>query len=103
MLWRGGADPGDPHDRDGGVLELGADGVPEMLDLVARTRPGPFRPRTRVMGTYLGIRENGRLVAMAGERPFLHVAEQNTGAIALYERLGFEVRKRVTFRGFRTP
>ncbi|WP_433245404.1 GNAT family N-acetyltransferase [Actinomadura nitritigenes] len=144
MLWRGGADPGDPRDRDGGVVELGADGVPEMLDLVARTRPGPFRPRTREMGTYLGIRENGRLVAMAGERlrppgwteisavctapeargrghaarlvralaarveargerPFLHVAEQNTGAIALYERLGFEVRKRVTFRGFRVP
>ncbi len=37
------------------------------------------------------------------ERPFLHVAETNTAAIALYERLGFERRKAVTFRGFRTP
>ncbi|MER6138760.1 GNAT family N-acetyltransferase [Streptomyces sparsogenes] len=37
------------------------------------------------------------------ERPFLHVAEANTGAITLYERLGFESRKHVTFRGFRTP
>jgi ribosomal protein S18 acetylase RimI-like enzyme len=42
--------------------------VPEMLDLVARTRPGPFGPRTRELGTYLGIRREGALVAMAGER-----------------------------------
>jgi ribosomal protein S18 acetylase RimI-like enzyme len=42
--------------------------VPEMLDLVARTRPGPFRNRTIELGSYLGIRHEGRLVAMAGER-----------------------------------
>jgi GNAT superfamily N-acetyltransferase len=42
--------------------------VPEMLDLVARTEPGPFRKRTIELGTYLGIRREGRLVAMAGER-----------------------------------
>ncbi|MGW4485845.1 GNAT family N-acetyltransferase [Amycolatopsis sp. NPDC004368] len=42
--------------------------VPEMLDLVARTRPGPFLPRTLSLGTYLGIRRAGALVAMAGER-----------------------------------
>lgn len=38
-----------------------------------------------------------------GERPFLHVAETNTAAIALYERLGLESRTHVTFRGFRMP
>lgn len=50
------------------VVELGAADVPAMLDLVARTEPGPFWPRTRELGTYLGVREGGVLVAMAGER-----------------------------------
>jgi predicted GNAT family acetyltransferase len=39
-----------------------------MRDLVARTRPGPFLPRTIATGTYLGVVEDGALVAMAGER-----------------------------------
>jgi ribosomal protein S18 acetylase RimI-like enzyme len=47
---------------------LGLDDLPDMLDLIARTRPGPFLPRTIEMGRYLGIRRNGALVAMAGER-----------------------------------
>ncbi|WP_327358547.1 GNAT family N-acetyltransferase [Streptomyces sp. NBC_01304] len=51
---------------------LGAADVPEMLDLVERTRPGPFLPRTVELGTYLGVRRDGKLVAMAGER--LHPA-----------------------------
>jgi ribosomal protein S18 acetylase RimI-like enzyme len=47
---------------------LTAGDVPEMLDLAARTGPGPLRPRTIELGAYLGIRDGGRLVAMAGER-----------------------------------
>jgi ribosomal protein S18 acetylase RimI-like enzyme len=47
---------------------LGRAHVPEMLDLTARTKPGPFLPRTYELGTYLGIRRGGKLVAMAGER-----------------------------------
>ena len=39
-----------------------------MLDLAQRTEPGPFRARTVELGTYVGIRRGGRLVAMAGER-----------------------------------
>jgi ribosomal protein S18 acetylase RimI-like enzyme len=42
--------------------------VPEMLALIDRTKPGPFLPRTIELGTYLGIRRGGELVAMAGER-----------------------------------
>ncbi|MGH3252391.1 MAG: GNAT family N-acetyltransferase [Trebonia sp.] len=47
---------------------LGRADVPDMLDLTARTEPGPFLPRTFELGTYLGIRRYGKLVAMAGER-----------------------------------
>jgi ribosomal protein S18 acetylase RimI-like enzyme len=47
---------------------LGPADVPEMLELAARTRPGPFLPRTIEFGGYLGIRRGGSLVAMAGER-----------------------------------
>jgi ribosomal protein S18 acetylase RimI-like enzyme len=50
------------------AVPLGPADVPEMLDLVARTRPGPFLPRTVEFGGYLGIRRAGALVAMAGER-----------------------------------
>ncbi|MCX5373979.1 GNAT family N-acetyltransferase [Streptomyces sp. NBC_00103] len=50
------------------AVHLGPDDVPEILDLVARTRPGPFLRRTVALGTYLGIRHRGRLIAMAGER-----------------------------------
>ncbi|MFB7270117.1 GNAT family N-acetyltransferase [Streptomyces sp. NPDC056244] len=50
------------------AVRLGPADVPEMLDLVERTQPGPFMSRTVEMGTYLGIRRGGALVAMAGER-----------------------------------
>lgn len=45
--------------------------VPEILALIGRTEPGPYLPRTIEMGSYLGIRRDGWLIAMAGER--LHV------------------------------
>ena len=50
------------------VVRLGPADVPEMLALTARTKPGPFLPRTQELGVYLGIRRGGALVAMAGER-----------------------------------
>jgi ribosomal protein S18 acetylase RimI-like enzyme len=53
---------------DAEAVRLTADDVPEMLALVERTRPGPFLPRTIDLGTYLGVRDGGVLVAMAGER-----------------------------------
>lgn len=116
------------------IVELGEPDSPEMIALAARTKPGPFSSRTRELGRYFGIRQEGKLVAMAGERlkvpgytevsavcthpdhtgkgyaaelmaivmrgirqraetPFLHAREDNTRAIALYERLGFRKRK----------
>ncbi|MCM1975832.1 MULTISPECIES: GNAT family N-acetyltransferase [unclassified Streptomyces] len=126
------------------AVRLGPADVPEMLDLVARTRPGPFLPRTLELGIYLGIRRGGALVAMAGERvrppgwseisavctdpsvrgqglarrlvlavahgirergerPFLHTGADNTGAIKLYESLGFRHRRELLFLGTRVP
>jgi ribosomal protein S18 acetylase RimI-like enzyme len=50
------------------AIPLGAADVPEMLGLVAQTEPGPFLTRTVELGNYLGVRRDGALVAMAGER-----------------------------------
>jgi ribosomal protein S18 acetylase RimI-like enzyme len=53
---------------DGEAVPLGPADAAEMLALVAATQPGPFELRTVELGGYLGIRRDGRLVAMAGER-----------------------------------
>lgn len=50
------------------IVELGDGDSPEMLELTALTKPGPFGPRTHELGYYVGIRDQGKLVAMAGER-----------------------------------
>jgi predicted GNAT family acetyltransferase len=47
---------------------LGPDDVDEMMALIAATDPGPFERRTVELGGYLGVRAEGKLVAMAGER-----------------------------------
>jgi predicted GNAT family acetyltransferase len=45
--------------------------APEMLALARLTEPGPFLARTHTMGRFLGVRIDGRLAAMAGERMHL--------------------------------
>ncbi|MGO2751988.1 MAG: GNAT family N-acetyltransferase [Pseudoclavibacter sp.] len=126
------------------AVELGAEDADEMLALVERNQPGPFLPRTYVLGRYVGIKREGRLVAMAGERlhpagwteisavatdadyrrqglasrlvldvafhiqergdrALMHAAAENTGAIAAYEKLGFELRRTTTFRSVVVP
>jgi GNAT superfamily N-acetyltransferase len=50
------------------IVELSDVDSPDMLELTALTKPGPFGKRTHELGTYLGIRREGKLVAMAGER-----------------------------------
>jgi ribosomal protein S18 acetylase RimI-like enzyme len=57
---------GSIDDRD--VIRLGSADTQDMLNLVEKTKPGPFARRTREMGNYIGIRDQGRLIAMAGER-----------------------------------
>ncbi|MGD2131948.1 MAG: GNAT family N-acetyltransferase [Maricaulaceae bacterium] len=57
-----------PHCATDDVLALTDADAPEMLSLATLTEPGPFLPRTHVMGTFRGVRIDGRLAAMAGER-----------------------------------
>ena len=42
--------------------------IPQMLDLTALTKPGPFRERTIDFGHYQGIFDGEQLVAMTGQR-----------------------------------
>ena len=116
------------HDRD----------EEQMTALVNLVHPGYYKPGTRLMGDYYGIKNNNQLVAMAGERirmegfteisavvthpeftgrkyaqqlvahiikknlaagniSFLHTAATNERAIKIYEYLGFQKRKIITF------
>ncbi len=116
-----------------GIEPLSCENAAEMVELTSIAFPGFFRRRTCEMGSYYGIRDGGRLVAMCGERmnigefheisglctlpeyrgrglaamlmvhlmrehraaglrSYLHVSVGNDNAIALYERMGFELR-----------
>ena len=120
------------------ILALDDSDAPAMRALAELTEPGPFFARTHQLGRFVGVRENGVLVAMAGERmrlpgyrevsavcthpdhrgrglaaaltrhvarrildegevPFLHAFQSNAGAIALYQALGFGVRRSLVF------
>jgi predicted GNAT family acetyltransferase len=50
------------------IQPLGPADAAEMRALAEFTQPGPFHARTHEMGDFVGVRENGRLIAMAGER-----------------------------------
>lgn len=119
-------------------VTLGDADAAEMLALATLTQPGPFFSETHRMGHFIGVREGGQLVAMAGQRmrvpgftevsgvcthpgsrgrgyagklmrvlidrivgegdaAFLHVYPDNSGAIGLYETLGFRFRAQLTF------
>lgn len=107
---------------------------PKMVALATLTEPGPFRDDTAKLGEFLGIRVDGRIAAMAGQRlsptgftevsavcthpdfrgrgyaqalvaavarsihaqgrtPFLTSLEANTGAVRVYQQVGFVVRR----------
>ena len=51
------------------MVPLGPADAAEMVALAKLTEPGPFAARTPELGGFLGVRDDdGRLVAMAGER-----------------------------------
>ena len=59
---------GDAPAMPEGLARLGPADAASMLALAEATRPGPFGLRTGELGVFLGIREGGRVIAMAGQR-----------------------------------
>ena len=53
---------------DPAILTLDNRDAADMRALAELTQPGPFHARTHTLGDFVGIRECGRLIAMAGER-----------------------------------
>lgn len=124
-----------PQADDADIVALDERDRAEMAALALAMQPGPWAARTADLGPFHGIRRDGRLAAMAGERmrpapglgevsgvctwpefqgqglarrlirrvlagqhrrgdlPFLHSYAGNAHAIALYESLGFRVRR----------
>lgn len=50
------------------VIALGEEDAAEMLALARLTRPGPFTVATHRLAPFIGVKREGQLVAMAGER-----------------------------------
>jgi ribosomal protein S18 acetylase RimI-like enzyme len=116
------------------IVRLAPTDMPEMVSLAKLTEPGPFSSETAILGEFFGVRIEGKLIAMAGQRfkpegfvemsavcthpdyrgrglarelvckvtseirsdgsvPFLTCMKSNTGAIKLYETLGFSYRR----------
>jgi predicted GNAT family acetyltransferase len=135
-----------PFERieDPRIEKLGEKDAEDMLELATLTKPGPFTLRAQALGTFWGIRLDGRLVAMAGQRMrqlgfaelsglcthpdfqgkgfgklmfkfvageisarneavYLHAYKTNTGAISLYQSLGFSVRQDMQMRVVKRP
>jgi ribosomal protein S18 acetylase RimI-like enzyme len=63
--------------EDGEIVSLGESEAAEMAALAIATEPGPWASQTWRYGQFYGIRINGRLAAMAGERmrPAAELAE----------------------------
>ncbi len=57
-----------PEVEDPLIGQLGEVDAADMLELATLTKPGPFTLKALRLGGFWGIRRDGRLVAMAGER-----------------------------------
>jgi ribosomal protein S18 acetylase RimI-like enzyme len=61
------AEPSEPELAER-IERLGPADFAEMVALATLTEPGPFRDGTATLGGFVGIRVDGRLAAMAGQR-----------------------------------
>ena len=67
----GPAEPPEPAAAPEGMATLGLDDAPYMVALAKLTEPGPMGLRTVTMGRWFGVRREGELIAMAGQRMHL--------------------------------
>jgi len=75
--------PDDPR-----CVLLGEADAAEMAALARATEPGPWGSATHLYGPFHGIREGGRLVAMAGQRMLLPGLAELSGVATAPERRG---------------
>lgn len=69
------ADRAMPQIEDPRITPLADEDAAEMFAMADLTKPGPFTHRAQALGGFFGVKENGRLIAMAGVRfrhPGLH-------------------------------
>lgn len=124
--------------KNADILKLQDQDHDELITLINKVQPGYFKRGTPLLGDYFGIRIDGQLIAVAGERmrmpglsevsavctdpafsgrgfaqllishlchkiqsegsmPFLHAVNTNKRAIGVYELLGFQNRRDITF------
>jgi ribosomal protein S18 acetylase RimI-like enzyme len=123
------------------IVKLERENKDDLLYLVNLVQPGYFKKRTLELGSYFGIYNDAKLIAVTGERmkmdsytevsavvthsnhlkqgyakklvayttnrifsenkiPYLHVQDNNAKAIHLYEKLGFKLRRKISFWNF---
>jgi len=70
------------------IVPLSGENAAEMVALTDVAFPGFFRPATHRMGSYVGIRMDGRLIAMAGERLRLEGCPELSGICTHPEHRG---------------
>lgn len=70
------------------ISTLSCDDVEGMIDLTARTKPGPFLQKTIEFGPYISIKQNGKIASMAGERMHLEGMTEVSAVCTEPEHLG---------------
>lgn len=93
MLWTGTLPP---VDTSLPIVRLGREHVPQMLEIAAVTRPGPFPQRPMEMGEWYGLLEGDRVMAMAGERLHASPLREVSGICTLPEYQGRGYARRLT-------
>ena len=95
MVWEGAIPETDEFPD---AVMLGPQHATQALELAQLTNPGPFGPRTIEFGEYFGWFEDGRLVAMAGERMHAGTLREVSGICTHPDYRGRGLASRLTLK-----